>query len=119
MRKVRLGNLYLAAAVAGVILCAVLMRAFYMPYSGFLRTVLYNILIFSWAIVLPFHTIIMTQSALFCNSVEKSSKKFEKTIQMVGAEIVRFLYDEGDKSYSLQGRRAAPCGGSFWTRNTL
>ena len=38
---------------------------------------------------------------------------------MVGAEIVRFLYDEGDKSYSLQGRRAAPCGGSFWTRNTL
>lgn len=35
MTKVRLGNLYLAAAVAGVILCAVLMRAFYMPYSGF------------------------------------------------------------------------------------
>ena len=28
MTKVRLGNLYLAAAVAGVILCAVLMRAF-------------------------------------------------------------------------------------------
>ena len=56
-------------------------------------------------IVLPFHTIIMTQSALFCNSVEKSSKKFKKTIQMVGTEIVRFLYDEGDKSYSLQGRR--------------
>ncbi|WP_425371642.1 hypothetical protein [Gemmiger formicilis] len=50
MTKVRLGNLYLAAAVAGVILCAVLMRAFYMPYSGFLRTVLYNILIFSWAV---------------------------------------------------------------------
>ena len=49
MTKVRLGNLYLAAAVAGVILCAVLMRAFYVPYSGFLRTVLYNILIFSWA----------------------------------------------------------------------
>lgn len=46
MTKVRLGNLWLAAAVAGVILCAVLMRAFYMPYSGFLRTVLYNILIF-------------------------------------------------------------------------
>jgi len=42
MTKVRLGNLWLAAAVAGVILCAVLMRAFYMPYSGFLRTVLYN-----------------------------------------------------------------------------
>ena len=50
MTKVRLGNLWLAAAVAGVILCAVLMRAFYMPYSGFLRTVLYNILIFSWAV---------------------------------------------------------------------
>ena len=50
MTKVRLGNLYLAAAVAGVILCAVLMRAFYVPYSGFLRTVLYNILIFSWAV---------------------------------------------------------------------
>ena len=50
MTKVRLGNLCLAAAVAGVILCAVLMRAFYMPYSGFLRTVLYNILIFSWAV---------------------------------------------------------------------
>lgn len=50
MTKVRLGNLYLAAAVAGVIFCAVLMRAFYMPYSGFLRTVLYNILIFSWAV---------------------------------------------------------------------
>ena len=49
MTKVRLGNLCLAAAVAGVILCAVLMRAFYMPYSGFWRTVLYNILIFSWA----------------------------------------------------------------------
>lgn len=48
-------------------------------------------------IVLPFHIIIMTQSALFCNSVEKSSKKFKKTIQMVGAEIVRFLYDEVDK----------------------
>ena len=46
MTKVRLGNLCLAAAVAGVILCAVLMRAFYMPYSGFWRTVLYNILIF-------------------------------------------------------------------------
>ena len=45
MTKVRLGNLCLAAAVAGVILCAVLMRAFYMPYSGFWRTVLYNILI--------------------------------------------------------------------------
>lgn len=41
MTKVRLGNLWLAAAVAGVILCAVLMRAFYMPYSGFWRTVLY------------------------------------------------------------------------------
>ena len=40
----------IAAAVAGVILCAVLMRAFYMPYSGFWRTVLYNILIFSWAV---------------------------------------------------------------------
>ncbi|MCO7109936.1 hypothetical protein NIA69_13435 [Gemmiger formicilis] len=50
MTKVRLGNLWLAAAVAGVILCAVLMRAFYMPYSGFWRTVLYNILIFSWAV---------------------------------------------------------------------
>lgn len=50
MTKVRLGNLCLAAAVAGVILCAVLMRAFYMPYSGFWRTVLYNILIFSWAV---------------------------------------------------------------------
>ena len=50
MTKVRLGNLYLAAAVAGAILCAVLMRAFYMPYSGFWRTVLYNILIFSWAV---------------------------------------------------------------------
>ncbi len=50
MTKVRLENLWLAAAVAGVILCAVLMRAFYMPYSGFLRTVLYNILIFSWAV---------------------------------------------------------------------
>lgn len=50
MTKVRLGNMCLAAAVAGVILCAVLMRAFYMPYSGFLRTVLYNILIFSWAV---------------------------------------------------------------------
>ena len=42
MTKVRLGNLYLAAAVAGVILCAVLMRAFHMPYSGFWRTVLYS-----------------------------------------------------------------------------
>lgn len=50
MTKVRLGNLCLAAAVAGLILCAVLMRAFYMPYSGFWRTVLYNILIFSWAV---------------------------------------------------------------------
>ena len=50
MTKVRLGNLCLAAAVAGVILCAVLMRAFYMPHSGFWRTVLYNILIFSWAV---------------------------------------------------------------------
>ena len=50
MTKVRLGNLCLAAAVAGVILCAVMMRAFYMPYSGFWRTVLYNILIFSWAV---------------------------------------------------------------------
>ena len=47
--------------------------------------------------MLPFYSIIMTQSALFCNSVGKSSKKFKKTIQMVGAEIVRFLYDEGDK----------------------
>ena len=50
MTKVRLGNLCLAAAVAGVILRAVLMRAFYMPHSGFWRTVLYNILIFSWAV---------------------------------------------------------------------
>ena len=50
MTKVRLGNLCLAAAVAGVIFCAVLMRAFYMPYSGVWRTVLYNILIFSWAV---------------------------------------------------------------------
>ena len=44
---------------------------------------------------------------------------YKRQIQMVGAKIVRFLYDEIDKSYSLQGRRAAPCGGSFWTRNTL
>ena len=65
------------------------------------------------------YTIIMTQSALFCNSAEKKRRKAQKTIQMVGAEIVRFLYDEDNKSYSLQGRRAAPCGGSFWTRNTL
>ena len=48
-------------------------------------------------IVLPFYSIIMTQSALFCNSAEKKRKKAQKTIQMVGAEIVRFLYDEGDK----------------------
>ncbi|MFR6663791.1 MAG: hypothetical protein ACLURG_11295 [Gemmiger sp.] len=55
---------------------------------------------------------------LILQVLEKAVKS-SKTIQMVGAEIVRFLYDEVDKSYSLQGRRAAPCGGSFWTRNTL
>ena len=48
-------------------------------------------------IVLPFHSIIMTQSALFCNSVEKSRKKYKKTIQMVGAKILPILYDEIDK----------------------
>ena len=47
--------------------------------------------------MLSFHTIIMTQSALFCNSVEKGSKKFKKTIQMVGAKILPILYDEIDK----------------------
>ena len=47
--------------------------------------------------MLPFYSIIMTQSVLFCNSAEKKRKKAQNTIQMVGAEIIRFLYDEGDK----------------------
>lgn len=48
MTKMQTRKLYIALAVTALVVCAVLIRVFYLPYSSFWRTLLYNALIGAW-----------------------------------------------------------------------
>ena len=50
MTKLQTRNLYIALAVTALVVCAVLIRVLYLPYSGFWRTLLYNALIGAWGV---------------------------------------------------------------------
>ena len=50
MTKMQTRKLYIALAVTALVVCAVLIRVLYLPYSGFWRTLLYNALIGAWGV---------------------------------------------------------------------